>query len=319
MRVLLVRAGALGDLLLLRRTIASLKRAGHDVVLLAPAASGAAVTGPGAADADQLLAWDGPEVARLMTDDGLTGGALYAELERVDAVLAYTRSETLCRNLEAITGRVIRADPEPAAGSGHASGWFSRPLRALGVAVADPVPTESPSPEEAMESETHARGLDQGFLALHPGSGSPAKNWPPQRFATLVEDWWRARGSRAPWLLAVGPAERDGLAALTTLHPVVIARAWPARMLGALLSRTGVYIGNDSGVSHLAAAWGAPTVALFGPTDPDVWSPVGPRVCVVRSPTGRMEDIAVEDVLPHMADSPPPGRGEGWGEGRQSS
>ncbi|MEE9264659.1 MAG: glycosyltransferase family 9 protein, partial [Vicinamibacteria bacterium] len=45
-----------------------------------------------------------------------------------------------------------------------------------------------------------------------------------------------------------------------------------------VLSQAGVYVGNDSGVSHLAAASGAPTIALFGPTDPSMWAPLGPQV-----------------------------------------
>ena len=55
-------------------------------------------------------------------------------------------------------------------------------------------------------------------------------------------------------------------------------------------------MGNDSGISHLAAAFGAPVVALFGPTDPAVWRPIGPGVRALRSPTGRMQDLGVEDV-----------------------
>ena len=69
------------------------------------------------------------------------------------------------------------------------------------------------------------------------------------------------------------------------------------RVLGAVLSRAGVYLGNDSGVSHLAAAFGAPTVALFGPTDARVWAPVGPAVRTVVSREGTMDGIGEEEVL----------------------
>jgi ADP-heptose:LPS heptosyltransferase len=56
-------------------------------------------------------------------------------------------------------------------------------------------------------------------------------------------------------------------------------------------------VGNDSGISHLAAAWGAPVLALFGPTDPAQWAPVGPRVRVLRAGDGRMESLELEDVV----------------------
>jgi hypothetical protein len=55
----------------------------------------------------------------------------------------------------------------------------------------------------------------------------------------------------------------------------------PLSRLAALLVECSGYVGNDSGVSHLAAALGVPTAAVFGPTDPAVWAPVGPKVSVV--------------------------------------
>ena len=61
-----------------------------------------------------------------------------------------------------------------------------------------------------------------------------------------------------------------------------------------------VYIGNDSGITHLAGAVGTPTVALFGPTDPEVWAPRGERVrCVRQEP---ITELAVERVMEAMRD-----------------
>ena len=71
---------------------------------------------------------------------------------------------------------------------------------------------------------------------------------------------------------------------------------FPPRVLGAVLARAGLYVGNDSGVSHLAAAWGAPVLALFGPTDPAQWAPVGPRVTVLRADDQEMDSLELEDV-----------------------
>jgi ADP-heptose:LPS heptosyltransferase len=68
-----------------------------------------------------------------------------------------------------------------------------------------------------------------------------------------------------------------------------------------MLARAGLFVGNDSGVSHLAAAAGAPTLALFGPTTPEVWSPLGPRVATLRAPKGAMTEISVEEVVAEAA------------------
>jgi ADP-heptose:LPS heptosyltransferase len=71
----------------------------------------------------------------------------------------------------------------------------------------------------------------------------------------------------------------------------MMARDLPVRHLGALLAHAGLCIANDTGVAHLAAAAGVPTLALFGPTDPTTWAPVGPRVETVRSADGTMAGL----------------------------
>jgi ADP-heptose:LPS heptosyltransferase len=99
-----------------------------------------------------------------------------------------------------------------------------------------------------------------------------------------------------PWLLAEGPADAVSARSLRDCRNAVPAATLPPRVLGAALAEAGVYVGNDSGVSHVAAAWGTPTVALFGPTDPLVWSPLGPCVTTVRSADGTMSSITSAEV-----------------------
>jgi ADP-heptose:LPS heptosyltransferase len=94
----------------------------------------------------------------------------------------------------------------------------------------------------------------------------------------------------------IGPADEDAAAPLRGLPGAVPVRGAPIRVLGALLAKAGLYVGNDSGISHLAAAAGAPTLALFGPTDPAAWAPVGPRVQTVRSPNMKMEGLDLATV-----------------------
>jgi len=132
--------------------------------------------------------------------------------------------------------------------------------------------------------------VPRGTTALHPGSGSPAKNWPLERFVALAAEMER-RGRRVVWIL--GPAE-EGL----DLDPS--AHLWKGVGLPTLAARLALcdaYVGNDSGVTHLAAATGCPTVALFGGTDPDVWAPRGHAVACVQSRRKDMESIPVEKVV----------------------
>jgi ADP-heptose:LPS heptosyltransferase len=65
-----------------------------------------------------------------------------------------------------------------------------------------------------------------------------------------------------------------------------VDRDWPLARVAALFSLAQAAVGNDSGPTHLAAAVGCPTVAVFGPTDPAVWGPVGPSVRVVADRSG---------------------------------
>lgn len=246
--------------------------------------------GRGLSEVHDVLPWESAEVAPLLAGGPLTG-PLADRLARYDSAVAYTRSETLLANLRALLPRVLARDPEPARNI-HASLWLSRATEEP-AADEDP-PSLEPSAEEDAEARRHAAGLKGGFLAIHPGSGSPRKNWAVDRFAALA----LALAPECSWLLIEGPADREPASALRNAAPgAITARELPPRVLGALLARAGLFVGNDSGVAHLAAAFGAPTLALYGPTDPEVWGPVGPRVKTLRAKDARLESLAVERVL----------------------
>jgi len=305
--VLLVRAGALGDLLLLRRAIALLKRAGARVTLLAPRAPGAALLGPGPSEADAHLAWEDPALAPLLAGGAPRASRLAEALRGHAAAIVYSRNDDLAAGISGLLPRVWREDPEPY-GREHAADWYARPALALlasepagpaepGAAATEPLAAPvAPPPDLAFTASERAtaaellRGLPDGFLALHPGSGSPRKNWPAERFAALAAS---ASGGH-PWLLVLGPAEADD--PLARAAGARVLRAAP-RIVGAALARAGAYVGNDSGVSHLAAGAGAPTLALFGSTDPGHWAPLGRRVATLRAADGRLEALGVEEVL----------------------
>ena len=290
LNVLLVRAGALGDLVLLRRAIAGLKDAGHGVSLMAPAGPARALLGSGASEVDHVLDWDDPAFLPLFADgdgDPLAPRAV-ARLQAFSACIAYTTRRHFVAGLERLIPRVIAHPPAPTPGF-HAAEWFSEPARALGTKpAAIPPDLETTAAEEAEAEAFLAGRLPPGFLAIHPGSGALAKNWPSERFTELA-----AELGPEPFLLIDGPADERAVAALATgTASFVRAHGLSLRTLGAVLRRAALFVGNDSGVAHLAAAWGTPTLAIFGPTDPTTWSPVGRRVAVVRSPSASMSDLS---------------------------
>jgi heptosyltransferase-2 len=231
-----------------------------------------------------------------------TGGPVESAIASADAVVAFARSADVLDCLAQRARRLVARDPAPPPGGPHASVWLAGALAALGIdTLPEPRPLVFTEPEkEAAEDATSA--LPPGFLAVHPGSGSPAKNWPFDRFVEAA----RRLSPGRPWLLVLGPAE-DALAASPALvapqgacaahSPPAIARNLPLRHLGALLARAGLFLGSDSGVTHLAGACGTRTLALFGPTDPAQWAPVGCDVHTLRAPSGRMDDLGVDEVV----------------------
>lgn len=135
---------------------------------------------------------------------------------------------------------------------------------------------------------------------LHIGSGSRRKNWPAGRFADLARRLREEMARPVVWL--VGPAEEDwGLRPPTESGDAVIAQSGLDQLAG-ILALADVYVGNDSGITQIAAAVrrpdgrATPTVAIFGPSNADVWGPRGRHVRIVRSPDRTMDGIYVERV-----------------------
>jgi ADP-heptose:LPS heptosyltransferase len=222
---------------------------------------------------------------------GLPPPPAFAASLRSDVLVALTRSPDLVAALRPHVARVLTHDPAPPPGR-HAAEWLAAPVRRLGLDVPSVLPAIVFTAEEHRAAGAWATRLPPRFLALHPGSGSPDKSWPEERFRALASRLAEGR----PWLLVTGAADAGARAALRTIPGAVEAHGAPLRILGALLARTGLFVGNDSGVSHLAAASGAPTLALFGPTDPVTWSPRGPTVATLRSPDGTMAGLALARV-----------------------
>jgi ADP-heptose:LPS heptosyltransferase len=113
------------------------------------------------------------------------------------------------------------------------------------------------------------------LLWLHPGSGSPRKNWPG--FAELAE---HALGAGIQVAASFGAADEAIAEQLERRLPAAVRRRTGLVLttLASELERAAVYVGNDSGISHLAAALGVTTVALFGPSSCVAWRPHGARI-----------------------------------------
>ena len=120
-------------------------------------------------------------------------------------------------------------------------------------------------------------------ILLHPGSGSKKKVWPLDRFLNLAHALQDHLGSKI--LIILGPAEGPEVQRVfegVKSSEFIMAKGLTLLELASVMEGCRFFIGNDSGISHLAAALGLPTIAIFGPTDRRVWSPKGEKTFVVQ-------------------------------------
>lgn len=231
-----------------------------------------------------------PEVSKLFRPQSNEKSESQSFFQCYDTVFSWLASgnQEFVLRLNAITGGKARVFPfRPAHPVGHQADYYLSCLK-HGTARA---------PQPAIELRHEALTwcdeywAQQSFprhavLTIAPGSGAREKNWPAENFLAVIRWWRETRGGAVILLLGPVEEERGGLEPL--FGPCVIASDLPLSRVSALLSRSAVYLGNDSGISHLAAACGVRTVALFGPSDDRQWAPRGEKVVIVRRILGCM-------------------------------
>jgi len=135
------------------------------------------------------------------------------------------------------------------------------------------------------------------FALLQPFSSARSKEWAADGVVAFAR---RARESGLASVVRWGPGERDRAEALVAAGEGALALAPPTSPSSSarLAARAALFVGADTGPTHLAAAAGTPTVALFGPTDPARFGPIGPRCAVLPLPRGDYDPVSgADDIL----------------------
>jgi len=310
--VIAIRAGALGDTLLVLPALAWLRRQWPATRICLVARGDVLPLARASGLADGVSDFDLPQWADIFADTLpassplrhiLAGSAALAWLPDRAGALARTLSEGGAHPVAIGAGR-----PAPDACE-HAAVLLGRALAGLGIAppslaaLVATLPPLRPTREGTARAEELWRSLGLApahgpLVALHPGSGGAAKCWPPSSFAALTAALHRAGATP---LLIAGPTDAAAVKSVMRALPsdaatLPVARDLALGTLAALLTRCAAFIGNDSGVSHLAAMLGMPTLELFGPTDPAVWAPLGRHVRVLRSPSTAIAALPVAEV-----------------------
>ena len=307
MNLLVLRGGALGDFIVTMPALAALRARWPD----------ANIELVGNAVAAQLAVNRGI-LSRAHSQHESRWSALYADaplpntltswLARFEAVVSYWPDPdgTLARHFPLRAGqRFLSAPAMPT--RGPAAAHYCAALEPLGIGSYEYVYRVAPlAAEQRREGSLELLDVGRGLptppyspIAVHPGSGSQRKNWPEERWIELIG---RLNG---PILIIVGEAEAarwtnarfqsDPLAQRIRDGTLEIAANLPLEALISRLAECRLFLGHDSGVSHLAAACGIPSILLFGPTDPAIWAPPAADVRVLqRGPN--LSAITIDEV-----------------------
>lgn len=285
--VLVIHPGALGDVLLALPAIRRVRAAfpGRACGLMAGEQVGRLFST--CREVDRLFPLEQGGLAGLLAGAEAMDWHLRSWMDRADLVIGWMKDPegSLAETLATLgAGRVVIRSPFDAdCTSLHQT---DRYLEIVGLGLCGERPARPLQLPEAILHEAWASLAEAGIrreqllVGIHSGSGSPHKCCTPGMLVKLIEQL-RAKGT-VPIVLA-GPADTDQLRAIlqSSPHPLTVFDRLSLNAMAGLLAHMGLYVGHDSGLTHMAACLGVETIALFGPTDPGRWAPRGSHVEVL--------------------------------------
>ena len=310
-RVVFVRSGALGDSLLTLPTLRSLRLQRPDITVsfIGHRQVLPLVLSSGLADSvypHDLAAWSVVFDVNATPDD--LAAALLTDAVTVRWHNISTRAPTWSR-LPIMSASMLTVDTTPRAFE-HISLTLASALQPLGLTplrstaeINSMMPLLTPSTLTATAADyilaDWSGAAGRTVIAIHPGSGGAAKRWPVGRYSELAGRLVQ----RGYAVLVFG-----SLVDAPLLHQIVatnpeppdtvrLGMDYPLEVVAAMLAHCAGFIGNDSGITHVSALCNCPTIAVFGPTDPATWAPLGRDTQVVRDHEGRIDQVSVADIL----------------------
>lgn len=288
---MVLHQGAIGDFLLTLSVVQAARDllGVKEVVSISTAASARVAAGRGAVDV-----WQSPDAAglyRLFRSEPATDVPLAGITAQAEFVLSFLGSprERVHEQLSALAGgKVVSIDPRPSAVTRrrrrHITDQWATDIRAAGWSIGDPAPARI----HLGSGAAAGRRPRPVRVLIHPGSGGKAKCWPLERFFELAD---ALRDLDVTWML--GPAEFE-LARRVQDRDEPLLVEEDLESAAEQMAGFDLYVGNDSGMTHLAAAIGLPTVAIFVATDPRIWRPLGEHVVVVEADGLGFEGVLTE-------------------------
>jgi heptosyltransferase III len=301
-RILVIRGGAIGDFILTLPALQALREARPDAHIEILGYEHIAVLAENRFYAQTVRSIEYGPLARFFADKSELPAELADYFARFDLIISYLYDpdRVFEKNLRRCGVQNLLCGPAKIVeNAGHAARQLARPIEELGIEVLNLSEIIFPSMEDRAFARDFIGTLPQPIVAIHPGSGSLQKNWPLENWIALFSENGEFSVGKCFSLVVIsGEADNAQLGQLKvewSSQNVRFAKNLPLPQLAAVVERS-VFIGHDSGISHLAAAAGANCILLFGPTNPDVWAPRNNNVQVLRAPNDRMSDLRIEQV-----------------------
>ncbi|MDA0321342.1 MAG: glycosyltransferase family 9 protein [Verrucomicrobia bacterium] len=281
-KYLVLRGGAIGDFILTLPALQSLRGAcsGAEIELACYPHVGKLALAGGLVD--RVTSLDRREFATIFSTKPQFDTEFVDYILEFEAIISYLYDpdQIAILNLNRAGGkRVIYANP--IIKDRHASDQLSAPLDELDLRVVKQRHAFLSLDADSLDAgQKRCATLGDGVVLIHPGSGSPRKNWPLESYLKLARSLSETAGFSA--VFSVGEADHDLESALASAG-VALLKGLSLVELAAVLVHARGYVGNDSGITHLAAAANVPVIAIFGPTDPATWAPRSPNVHVITA------------------------------------
>lgn len=274
-RMLIIHQGALGDVVLTFAAIIALRKHFDRIDILCQGQVGKLAVKLGLVDKAHPL--EAAYFASLFSDR--IDVKVTDLISRYSRIIAFSFSGDLENAINQVADSpCLRIPPRPPARDRiHVSEYLLQNLMDGGL-IETAVTHNLVTDWQQLYAYKEGQSIDSSNIIIHPGSGSNRKRWPLNRFLELAQVL-AERGLQPQFVC--GPAETD-LDNDIRRHHRQVYRFTELTDLADWLKIGGGYIGNDSGISHLAAFLGLPCVVIFGPSDPARWTPPGPQVQIVR-------------------------------------
>ena len=263
--IAVIHQGALGDFILTLPTVLMLKKKYKRIDLFCPKQHG--ILAEYLKIADRSFPTESSEFASIFSKD--PASSIKDILTQYETILVFSFSESLKEKLYSITkAEIYRIAPRPSPKLRiHVMEYITQKLKELGLIKDEYVPYKR-------------KDIGGKKTIIHPGAGSKRKRWDISNFLELYRIL-ETKQIETDFL--IGPAEEDLFPFLEKYIPYdKLHIAYDILEAIKLLESAKGFIGNDSGIAHLSAFLGIPTLAIFGPSDPIRWRPIGSKVEIVR-------------------------------------